>query len=134
MKTRHGIVVATMVASLALYGPAMAAGGQGKGKVIQKQTGNMNQIQKQQRFRDGSYTQSGTSLGAKNKSGNTYGPGDGTGYQGQEPKDGTGYEPLLTDKTSLRNGRASLSALCRFSIPPFVPSPALPEHPIALIT
>jgi hypothetical protein len=58
---------------------------------MQKQTGSMNQTQKQQRLRDGSCTQSGTSQGAKTKAGKTYGPGDGTGYQGVGPKDGTGY-------------------------------------------
>ena len=90
MKRKNGILVATMIATLVLSVPAFAAGRQGK--AVQKQTRSTNQIQKQQRLRnDGSYTQSGTSLGAKNKSGNTYGPGDGTGYQGEGPKDGTGY-------------------------------------------
>jgi hypothetical protein len=87
MKTRHGIVVATLIAGLALSGPALAAGGKGK----QTQTRSMSQIQKQQRVQGGSGTQSGTSVGAKNKAGKTYGPGDGTGNQGVGPKDGTGY-------------------------------------------
>jgi hypothetical protein len=86
MKTKIGIVVATMIASLALTAPAFASG---KGQGMQKQTGNMNKIQKQQRLRDGSCTQSGTS--AKTKAGKTYGPGDGTRYQEEGPKDGTGY-------------------------------------------
>ncbi|MBN1833520.1 MAG: hypothetical protein JW896_15570 [Deltaproteobacteria bacterium] len=52
----------------------------------------MKKIQKQQRLRDGSCTQSGTMLGAKAKRGNNYGPGDGSGYQGDKPEDGTRYE------------------------------------------
>jgi hypothetical protein len=77
MKRRHGIVVATLIATLALSAPAAAAG---KGQAAQKQTRSTNQIQKQQRLRDGSCTQSGTPLGQKAKKGNTYGPGDGSGY------------------------------------------------------
>jgi len=86
MKRSRGIVVAALIASLALSTPAFAAGkGQGN------QTRSGNQIQKQQRLRDGSCTQSGTPLGAKNKKGNNYGPADGSGNQGIGPKDGTGY-------------------------------------------
>jgi hypothetical protein len=86
MKTSRGIVVAALIASLALSTPAFAAGkGQGN------QTRSGNQIQKQQRLRDGSCTQSGNPTGQKAKKGNTYGPGDGSGNQGIGPKDGTGY-------------------------------------------
>jgi len=49
------------------------------------------ELYQRQRLRDGSCNQAGTPQGAKSKSGNTYGPGDGTGYQGAGPKDGTGY-------------------------------------------
>jgi hypothetical protein len=90
---KRGILVATLIASLTLTVPAFAAGGggQGKGQGVQSQTRSMNQTQKQQRLRDGSCTQSGTSQGTKNKAGNAYGPGDGTGNQGVGPRDGTGY-------------------------------------------
>jgi hypothetical protein len=54
MKTRHGIVVATLIASLALTGPALASGG--KGQAAQKQT--RSTVQKQQRHQYGSGTQS----------------------------------------------------------------------------
>lgn len=92
MKIMESVLVGAMIASLALSAPAFAAGGQGKGQVAQKQTNGMKKIQKQQRLRDGSCTQSGTMLGAKAKRGNNYGPGDGSGYQGDKPEDGTRYE------------------------------------------
>jgi hypothetical protein len=88
MKTRYGIVAVALVASLALAGPSLGAG---KGQAAQNQTRSMNPSQKQQRVQDGSCIQSGTSQGAKSKSGNTHGPGNGTGNQGVGPKDGTGY-------------------------------------------
>ena len=93
MKRRYGIVAVTMIASLVFCAPAFAAGGggQGKGQGVQNQTRSMNQRQKQQRLRDGSCNQTGTPQGTKNKSGNIYGPGDGTGNQGVGPKDATGY-------------------------------------------
>jgi len=92
MKRRQGILLATMIAGLTLTVPAFGAGGgQRKGQAVQNQTRSTNQIQKQQRLRDGSCTQSGTSQGAKSKSGYAYGPGDGTGNQGVGPKNGTGY-------------------------------------------
>jgi len=89
MKPRNGIVAVALVASIALVTPAFAAGG--KGKAAQTQTRSTNQIQKQQRLRDGSCTQSGTQQGTKVKRGNAYGPGDGSGNEGLGPKDGTGY-------------------------------------------
>ena len=88
MEARHGIVAVALIGGLALAAPALAAG---KGRLIQKQTRSTNQIENQERHRDGSSSQTGTPLGAKNKRGNTYGPGDGSGYQGRAPKDGTGY-------------------------------------------
>jgi len=91
---RNCIAVVAVIAGLALSQPAFAAGGKGgggKGKSIQEQTGSTNQSRQRQRLRDGSCTQTGAPQGAKKKSGNTYGPGDGTGNQGQGPKDGTGY-------------------------------------------
>ena len=87
MKMSYGITALALAASLALAGPAVSAGGKGQG--AQKQTRSM--VQKQQRLRDGSCAQSGTPQGTKAKKGNAYGPGDGSGYQGQGPKDGTGY-------------------------------------------
>jgi hypothetical protein len=87
MKTRHGIVVATLIASLALTGPALASGG--KGQAAQKQT--RSTVQKQQRHQYGSGTQSRIQQDTQAKKGNTYGPGNGTGNQGSGPKDGTGY-------------------------------------------
>ena len=90
---KRGIVVATLIGSLTLTVPAFAAGGggQAKGQGVQSQTRSMNQTQNQQRLRDGSCTQSGTSQRTRNKAGNAYGPGDGTGNQGVGPKDETGY-------------------------------------------
>jgi len=35
----------------------------------------------------------GTGTGTQAKKGNRYGPGDGTGLQGNGPRDGTGYGP-----------------------------------------
>ena len=87
MKMAYGITALALAASLALTGPALAAGGKGRG--AQKQTGSM--VQKQQRLRDGSCNQSGTPQGTQAKKGNAYGPGDGSGNQGLGPKDGTGY-------------------------------------------
>ena len=89
MKTKCRIVAATLIASLTLTVPALAA--QGKGQAAQKQTRSMNQIQKQQRLRDGSCAQSGTQQGKKAKRGNAFGPGGGSGNQGQGPQGGTGY-------------------------------------------
>jgi len=87
MKRRHGILVATMIANLALSAPAIAAG---EGQVAQKQTRSMTQTQTKQRVQDGSGAQTGT-MGTKNKAGNPHGPGDGTDNQGVGPKDATGY-------------------------------------------
>jgi len=93
MKTKNKIVIAALASSLALSIPAFAAGGQGKGQGMQKQTKAMKQRKEQMRHRDGSCTRSGTSLGQKTKKGKTFGLGDGTGYQGEGPKDGSGYGP-----------------------------------------
>ena len=87
MKTRYGITALALIATLALTVPGLAAGG--KGQAAQKQA--RSTVQKQQRLRDGSCTQSGTPQGTKTKKGNAYGPGDGSGNQGVGPKDGTGY-------------------------------------------
>lgn len=89
MKAKYGITVVALAAGLALTVPALAAGEKGQG--TQKQTRSMNQIQKQQRLRDGSCTQTGTQKGTQAKKGNAYGPGDNSGNQGVGPKDGTGY-------------------------------------------
>jgi hypothetical protein len=87
MKSKHGIVVAALISSLALSVPALAQGGPGKGQGIQKQT----QMNDQKRLRDGSCNQSGIPTGQKAKKGKTYSPGDSTGYQEERPNYGTGY-------------------------------------------
>ena len=84
MKTRHGITAVALVASLALTVPALAAGGKGQAK----QTKSMNQIQKQQRLRDRSCTQSKT----KNQTENTYGRGANTSNQGSTTQARSGYD------------------------------------------
>ncbi len=94
MNRRCGILAVAVITSLALTGPAYSAGGRGgggRGQSTQDQMRSTNQIQEQERVRDGSCDQTGTPRGAKNKRGNTYGPGDGAGNQGEGPKDGTGY-------------------------------------------
>jgi hypothetical protein len=65
--------------------PLTAQAGRGSG------AGTNQQTQTQDRLRDGSCTNSTTTqAGNVNKSGNIYGPGDGTGNP-VAPKDGTGY-------------------------------------------
>lgn len=91
MKTKHGIVVAALICGLALSAPAFAQGGPGKGQGFQRQTQPMKQLKDQKRLRDGSCTQFGNPTRQNAKKGKTYGPGDGTGYQEEGPKDGSGY-------------------------------------------
>ena len=54
MEARHGIVAVALIGGLALAAPALAAG---KGRLIQKQTRSTNQIENQERHRDGSTSQ-----------------------------------------------------------------------------
>jgi hypothetical protein len=78
-----------LVADVAFAG--QCRGGVGKGTGICKQTSSIQQTTVKQRLRDGSCL-NGTSVAKSNqaKRGNTYGPGDGTGNDGNGPKDGTG--------------------------------------------
>ena len=76
--------------------PVTVFGAQGNGKMkrqaAQTQTRTMDRDQDQLRLRDGSCKDRVTTIsGVTSKSGNTYGPGDGTGNMGIGPKDGTGY-------------------------------------------
>ena len=83
-------IVATALPVTALAGQHGRMQGQGFGKQIQNKscTGNRDRL----RLRDGSCKNSDSGRsGAIQKKGNTYGPGDGTGYDGNGPKDGTGY-------------------------------------------
>jgi hypothetical protein len=59
----------------------------GSGQQMQNRTQDRDQL----RQRDGSCNQTGAQAGSRNKSGNIYGPGNGTGNGGVGPKDGTGY-------------------------------------------
>ena len=70
----------------ALAGPGGKMSGQGQ----QIRTQQKQQVQDQQRLRDGSCANP-AQMGSGAKKGNTYGPGDGTGNSGFGPKDGTGY-------------------------------------------
>ena len=74
--------------------PVTVFGAQGNGKMKRQaaQTQTRTMDRDQMRLRDGSCKdQVTTSSGVTSKSGNTYGPGDGTGNMGIGPKDGTGY-------------------------------------------
>jgi hypothetical protein len=60
----------------------------GTGQQLQNRTQDRDQLRK----RDGScVNQTGAQAGSRSKSGNIYGPGNGTGYGGVGPKDGSGY-------------------------------------------
>lgn len=101
MKNRLGLKVLAagciLVLSLPLTALAGKGGGQGKGRGFSQSQGRVEQgavrqERKQLRLRDGScINQAGPQAGSRERKGNTYGPGDGTGYGGVGPKDGTGY-------------------------------------------
>lgn len=92
-------LVAAAVMALVLPGTVMAKGkggnaGMGTGSQIRtmNNTRSMDQTRTQQRLQDGSGVGvTGTSSGTLNRSGKTYGPGDGTGNMGVGPQDGTGF-------------------------------------------
>jgi hypothetical protein len=97
MKSKLGTVIMTgaLIATMALPMTA-TAGPAGRGRArsqgLQTQTRIMDQSRERLRLRDGSCldpAKAGEST--KGKRGNTYGPGDGTGNQGDRPMDGTGY-------------------------------------------
>ena len=94
MKTRlkAAILAGTFIIATALPMTALAGrGGRTGGQVLQKQTTQMRRGQRL-RLRDGSCLNAAkTRSSATEKKGNTYGPGDGTGYAGSGPKDGSGY-------------------------------------------
>ncbi|MDQ7788385.1 MAG: hypothetical protein RDU01_12340 [Thermodesulfovibrionales bacterium] len=97
---RTRILVGALIVLTAL--PVTVYAGKGKGSAqkqiqqtrikTQDRILNQDRIQQRDRLRDGScITGTATTSGVKNKSGNTYGPGDGTGNDGVGPQDGTGY-------------------------------------------
>lgn len=95
--TRKGAVVALalLVATAAPVAALAGAGaGNDKGQNVQTRTQSGLRLQHQDRarLRDGSCLYGAQMRqGAMQKRGNTYGPGDGTGYGGVGPRDGTGY-------------------------------------------
>ena len=94
MKTRIGAVILAGTFFMAAIPLTAAAGPGGRmnGQTLQTKTQSTQQIRTQQRLRDGSCMETlQAPSGTKLKKGNTYGPGDGTGYGGVGPKDGTGY-------------------------------------------
>lgn len=91
--TKRGIVAMALIFATAVPGAAFA-GQADRGQGLQSRSQSGLQIQKRDRsrLRDGSCLM-GTQArpGAMQRKGNTYGPGDGTGYGGVGPRDGTGY-------------------------------------------
>jgi hypothetical protein len=86
-----GALIATMALPMTAYaGPA--GRGRARSQGLQTQTRTMDQSRERQRLRDGSCLDP-SKAGARKmqKRGNTYGPGDETGNQGDRPMDGTGY-------------------------------------------
>ena len=88
MKARIGALVLAGTFTLAAAIPLTAMAGP-KGTAAQDRTRSGQQIRDQKR--DGSCVTPQKDLGAAQKKGNTYGPGDGSGNAGSGPKDGTGY-------------------------------------------
>ncbi len=91
------VLTGTFLAAAALPMEVLAGRGGGGGRAgtaSRNEVRNTERIRTQDRLRlrDGSCldpAKQGT--GTMEKKGNTYGPGDGTGYDGTGPKDGTGY-------------------------------------------
>ncbi len=77
------------VTSSALAGPA-ASKARTRLQTPQFGTQSGTPIRDHKRLQDGSCTTS-TQMDSGAKKGNTYGPGDGTGYDGFGPEDGTGF-------------------------------------------
>ena len=88
MKARIGALVLAGTFTLAAAIPLTAMAGP-KGTAAQDRTRSGQQIRDQKR--DGSCVTPQKDLGAAQKKGNTYGPGDGTGNNAAGPKDGSGY-------------------------------------------
>jgi hypothetical protein len=92
MKSKSGIYILALAFLLASAVPATvsaAGGGKGsQGSGVSSGALKQNRVQ----LRDGSCVKgTQSSQTSKQKQGNTYGPGDGTGNAGSGPKDGTGY-------------------------------------------
>jgi hypothetical protein len=87
------VVIASTFFTMALLPIASNAGnGRRGGQCLRNKTAATQQLQGCQQLRDGSCLKSGTSgAGTAQQKGKNYGPGDGTGNQGDRPQDGTGY-------------------------------------------
>ena len=91
-KIFNTFLAGALAATIALPFAVQAGRGNGPmgggGQQLQTRTQDRDQLRK----RDGScLNQTGAQAGSRSKSGNTYGPGDGTGYGGVGPKGGSGY-------------------------------------------
>lgn len=93
------VLAGTFFATSLLPGISMAGKGKTGGKGTQSGTRSTLNTKTRQKLQDGTGMNCdslGTNTGLKK--GNTYGPGDGTGYDGDGPKDGTGYgAPATTE-------------------------------------
>ena len=94
MKTKGKMMAWILSGILAAgaFGPVTSLAGQRRGGGAAQGTQAAGQTP--QRLRDGSCATPGatqTRSGAAAQKGKTYGPGDGSGFQGTGPKDGTGY-------------------------------------------
>ena len=93
---RIGVLVVAAALTIVMAMPFESYAGRRGGKMKrlgnQTQSGTVSGSRDRLRLRDGScITGTATASGSKQKKGNTYGPGDGTGNAGVGPQDGTGY-------------------------------------------
>jgi hypothetical protein len=96
MKQRiiKGVMIGTMCSILILPSVVLAGQGRGTGKspASHGQSRSMEQVREQRRLEHrNQVVEPGTKSVNGARKGHSYGPGDGTGYDGIGPKDGTGY-------------------------------------------